>query len=212
MRESAFEYLPATGHGSLGTPRKFFVQIMTAKARVLLKDLKPAIASHTDDLQAEEFRVSWFAVTGLLRAVGHVLSKVDAATSRFLRRAIEEKWKALSQSKPEPTIFWGFIEFERNRFLKNYEHGIKRTFVAQGAELEGKTIRTTFDCGNARGVTFSDAGNLESRLSDGPYSGQSERKVAWEAYHWWAAYLDGNPFCPPGLLVRAPAQMTTGSG
>lgn len=163
---------------------------MTERARVVLQDLKRAIEKHSDKLQSEEFRVSWFAITGLLRAVGHVLGKVDAESSPILKRAIDEKWRALVASKPEPAIFWHFIELERNRFLKNYEHGISRTLSVPGPALDGKPTVIVVDCANSRGGAFSPGATLESKIADGPFAGRREREVAWDAYDWWKCYLD----------------------
>ncbi len=66
---------------------------MTQKARVVLQDAKFAIVRHSKTLQSEEFRASWFAIIGLLRAVGHVLDKVDAEASPAVKRAVHEKWR-----------------------------------------------------------------------------------------------------------------------
>ena len=88
---------------------------MTRVARIVLQDAEFAIARYDDTLQSEEFRASWFTVVGLLRAVGHVLAKVDAEKSEALRRAVEQKWQELCALRPEPLIFWDFIESERNR-------------------------------------------------------------------------------------------------
>jgi hypothetical protein len=116
------------GHQTLCRQNKSWAYLfMTQKARIVLQDAQRAIANHTDALQSEEFRASWFAVVGLLRAVGHVLANEDARSSEGMKRAIEEKWAELWRTKPEPKIFWKFILHERNRFLKNYEHGIVRT-------------------------------------------------------------------------------------
>ncbi|OFW02456.1 MAG: hypothetical protein A3G20_07255 [Acidobacteria bacterium RIFCSPLOWO2_12_FULL_59_11] len=160
---------------------------MTQAARVVLQDAKHAIERHSDTLQSEAFRVSWFAIVGLLRAVGHVLEKVDSELSLATKRAIKESWSQLQATRPEPTIFWGFIEAERNRFLKNYEHGISRSITVPAA-TEGHWV--TVDCSNSRGGEFAPGSKLESRISDGPYAGCYEKDIAWEAYDWWATYLD----------------------
>ncbi|MEX3982138.1 hypothetical protein AB4Y45_24530 [Paraburkholderia sp. EG287A] len=110
---------------------------MTRAARIVLQDTRHAIREHSDTLQAEAFRVSWFGIVGLLRSVGHVLDKVDAESSPEMRRAIREKWSELTATRPEPMIFWGFIEAERNRFLKNYEHGIERTLTIASSQPGG---------------------------------------------------------------------------
>lgn len=164
---------------------------MTSKARVVLQDVKFAIAFHTDKLQAEELRISWFSIVALLRAVGHVLDKVDRESSPNLKRAISEKWAALNQSRPDPQIFWGFIEWERNRFLKNYEHGISRTFTIEAGEFRGARTWVTQDVANSRGGSISIPGaEYSSSLTDGPFAGRHERDVALEAHDWWKRYLD----------------------
>jgi hypothetical protein len=160
---------------------------MTEVARIVLQDLKHAIANHTDELHSEEFRVSWFSIVALLRSIGHVLDKVDANKSQMMRRAVDDKWKELSSSKPEPLIFWGFIEAERNRFLKNYEHGIERAVTARS--LGGKIITVT-NVSNSRGGYLSGGTEVHSVTSNGPFSGQNEKDVAWQGYAWWRKYLD----------------------
>lgn len=160
---------------------------MTRAARMVLQDARHAIERHTETLQAEEFRASWFAVIGLLRAVGHVLDKVDAKSSPMLEQAIRTKWNQLSASRPEPTIFWGFIHAERNRFLKSYEHGIDRSITIP--TLSGVGF-LKFDGGNARGGRFAVGHAFNSVITSGPYAGQNERAVAFAAHLWWAGYLN----------------------
>src|SRR5207245_1310981 len=84
-------------------------------------------------------------VVALLRSVGHVLDSVDGETAPELRRAIDEEYTKLKDSKPAPSIFWEFIHEERNMVLKEYRfrglhvwgHGITSlwspTFTAQTA-------------------------------------------------------------------------------
>lgn len=164
---------------------------MTTKARVVLQDARQAIFNHSDRLQSEDFRVSWFSIVAMLRAVGHVLDKVDGESTPHVRRAVDEKWRELTRTKPEPRIFWSFIEHERNRFLKNYEHGIVRTFTYIGPDHDGQTTVLVEDLSNARGgSSFSEEALFETRISDGPYAGQHERDVALEAHDWWKSYLD----------------------
>ena len=163
---------------------------MTAKSRIVLQDAKFAIAAHTNTLQSENFRISWIAIVTLLRAIGHVLEKVDADASPAMRVAVNKKWKQLQQSKPSPEIFWGFIEEERNRFLKNYEHGIVRELVTKGPVINGVRTSIHINVGDGRGGEIGPGKELSSVISSGPFAGQSERKVAWQAYDWWESYLD----------------------
>lgn len=155
-------------------------------ALVVLQDLKHAIRGYDCSLQAESFRISWLAVVSLLRAIGHVLDKVDAKTSTALEYAIARKWGRLKDSKPEPVLFWGFIESERNRFLKEYVHGIQRTATVPTL-VPG--VSATFDLANSRGGTISPLPPPNSFLSSGPFAARNEKEVAWEAYEWWVEYL-----------------------
>ena len=164
---------------------------MTDKARIVLQDCQRAVASHTLELQGEELRVSWVAILTLLRAVGHVLNKVDSNSSPAMAQAVAEWWKAMSASKPEPAIFWQFIENARNRVVKLYEHGIWRQLVLEGPEYQGRPTTILVDQANARGgrMTAQD-GHVISKLADGAFAGQSERDVAIEACKWWRGVLD----------------------
>jgi len=165
---------------------------MTAKARIVLQDCHHAVKNHTLDLQGEELRVSWVAILTLLRAVGHVLDKADSKSSPAMAQAIMEFWKGIKVSKPEPAIFWQFIENSRNRMIKLYEHGISRELILKGPELEGAPTTLWIDQANSRGgkLTAHD-GEVISRLADGSaFAGQSERAVAIEACNWWMRILD----------------------
>jgi hypothetical protein len=77
-----------------------------------------------NDMGTELWRPHWAGLVALLRSVGHVLDKVDGATDPRLRHAIDAAWKELSDSKPEPKIFWEFIEAERNNVLKTYTFSV----------------------------------------------------------------------------------------
>lgn len=160
---------------------------MTHHARVVLQDARHAIMNHNDELQAEAFRVSWFSIVGLLRAVGHVLDKLDKLSSPEMKHAIESKWADINSTKPNPKIYWEFIDKERNRFLKNYEHGITRTLTIPGS-TKGFTL--SVDCGNSRGGQLSPGSKLNSYISDGEFKGRYEKDLAIEAYDWWGNYLD----------------------
>ncbi len=155
-------------------------------AHVVLQDAKYAIRNYDCSLQAEAFRISWLTIISLLRAVGHVLKNVDAKASPALERSIKEKWDGLQASKPQPIIFWGFIDEERNRFLKEYAHGISRTSTIETL-IPG--VFATLDLANARGGTFSPLPLPQSHLRSGPFADRNEKEVAWEAYAWWREYL-----------------------
>jgi hypothetical protein len=160
---------------------------MTQSARIVLQDAAYAIEHHSDVLQGEAFRVSWFSVIGLLRAVGHVLGKVDASSSSSMRHAVTCKYNELKESRPEPRIYWEFINSERNRFLKNYDHGITRVLTVPTL-IEG--VYLAVDGANSRGGEFAPGRSYTSAFARGEGAGRNERDIAWRAHDWWSNYLD----------------------
>ncbi|WP_313002781.1 hypothetical protein [Brevundimonas sp.] len=77
------------------------------------------------DEELPEWRIYWVARLALLRTVGHVLAKVDAKTSSKHADAIDELWKGFQADRAGSTIFWDFIERERNNLLKTYSFGAR---------------------------------------------------------------------------------------
>lgn len=168
---------------------------MTQAARLVLEDAVYALSQHRSTLQANAFRVSWFSVVALLRAVGHVLQKIDGAADAppAMRRAIEYKYSELRASKPAPQIYWAFIDTTRNRFLKEYKSNVKRTLPIM---IDGN-LHHVFDVGSGRGgfgleggAGMGPASGFVSRIDEGPYAGRPEADVALEATTWWSSYLD----------------------
>ena len=60
----------------------------------------------------------WACTIALLRAVGLILIKEGAKRDARLENARGAWWAKLNATKPDPTIFWEFIERDRNLFLK----------------------------------------------------------------------------------------------
>jgi len=160
---------------------------MTKAARLVLEDAKYAINRHSDDLQGAAFRVSWFSVLALLRAVGHVLAKVDSEASSAMKKAVQTKWQELQSETPP---IWRFIENDRNNFLKEYQSGVMRTRSRLATLPNGKTFYVALDAGNVRGGMVASMDKSDSVIKEGPFKGQHEKAVALEAYEWWLAYLD----------------------
>jgi len=53
--------------------------------------------------------------------MGHVLDKVDEESQDLeLKTIIKSEWSGLQLTKPEPEIFWKFIDKERKLILKEY--------------------------------------------------------------------------------------------
>lgn len=65
----------------------------------------------------------WVAGVAILRIIGHVLAKVDSSSSAVHGAEINRLWDEWKADRAEHTIFWNFIEKERNNILKSYEFG-----------------------------------------------------------------------------------------
>ena len=171
---------------------------MTERARQVLDDARAAVSAHREDLFGPAFRICWFTVVGLLRSVGHVLGKVDSTHSPEMAAAIARAWSRLVESKPEPAIFWGFIDSERNRFLKNYEHGITRMRIFRSSGPSPQVLAVDLANASAKVAQFVTAVNMPEHVPDrsvisvlasGSFEGKPDLEVATEAITWWEQYL-----------------------
>jgi hypothetical protein len=144
---------------------------MTQAAREVLEDCKIALSSIREGIQGREWRVQWVAAVTLLRIVGHVLDKIDSRRSPAYKQSIDRAWKLLQSTKPNPEIFWGFIDDERNAVLKEYS-------ISAG---QGVTI----DLSGTHGVA-----TYHYIINSGPFKGQDQRNVISDAIAWWESYLD----------------------
>lgn len=149
---------------------------MTAAARRALADLEAAHDLLENEERIEAFRVLWVGAIAICRAIGHVLQKVDAASSPKMARAIDAAyrgWKTRPQDNP---VFFEFVEEERNAVLKEYEFGFLsgpvELVVAQSGEMS----------------TLGD--NLFVPLSQGRFAGEDCRDVLGTSIEWWHSQLD----------------------
>lgn len=161
---------------------------MTKKAREVLEDARYALKRHTDDLQGVEFRISWLAILSLLRAVWHVLERVDAKSSPEMHRAFQTI-KQRTQ-KPNPPILWDFIKPARDQMVKEFSLGVNRTRFKISNVPVPHAYELHVDVGNQRGAVAARMDGVRSVISNGPYAGQSEKQVAVEAYRWLKSMLD----------------------
>ena len=90
----------------------------------------------------------------------------------------------MNSSKPEPTIFWGFIQSERNNVLKEYAVGAKvNVTVRPGTVHIDLNTRT-------QTVRNEPQPNLyEYVTGPGPFEGRDQRDVVSEAIDFWDGYL-----------------------
>jgi hypothetical protein len=78
----------------------------------------------------------WAGTIALLRAVGHALDKEDAKSDARVKKAQGAWWDKLKATKPNPSIFWQFIERDRNLLLKAAELTVEPSaivFLSGGA-------------------------------------------------------------------------------
>ncbi|WP_152659199.1 hypothetical protein [Gluconobacter oxydans] len=97
------------------------------------------------DVELPEWRLFWVAGVALLRAVGHVLAKVDAKVSPSHTEVIDSLWRRLKTDRKESMIFWDFIEKERNNLLKTYSFGPRLALTPEGACIEFRDGSDAFE-------------------------------------------------------------------
>lgn len=93
------------------------------------------------DTELTEWRIAWVAGVSLLRAIGHVLVKVDSNKSPKHAACVQCFWSYLKAERSSNYIFWEFIEKERNNILKTYSFGAK-------LQLDGKRAYIATDDGD----------------------------------------------------------------
>jgi hypothetical protein len=84
------------------------------------------------DDELPEWRQYWTNGIVLLRTVGHVLDKVDARKSQINAKILNDFWLRLKANRETNSVFWEFIDRERNNILKTYSFGAKLEKDDQG--------------------------------------------------------------------------------
>ncbi len=156
---------------------------MTRKAREVLEDCKVAVAQLRDGVSGREWRIAWVTAVALLRAVGHVLRNVDAEASPTHAQVIDSAWEQLNRSKPDPIIFWDFIEAERNNILKEY-----RLSAGQGVTIRVGVAHIDLRTGEQWGEP-GEPPLYHYEMNSGPFKGTDQRVVLNQAIQWWDQYL-----------------------
>ena len=150
---------------------------------MLREDCKVAAAEIKDGVAGREWRTKCIAAVALLRAVGHTLRNVDAQRDPDLEKLIEEACRKLASTKPDPKIFWEFIEDERNSILKEY-----RMTAGQGVTVRPGALHLNLKTGEE----WAEPGLptlFHYAMTSGPYMGLDQRDFLKEALDWWDAYL-----------------------
>lgn len=151
---------------------------MTLRAREVLEDARLAHQHLDQVLDLPRFRLFWAASCALLRAVGHVLDKVDGEKPEY-REAIADAWRRWKADRTDHAIFWDFIEVERNLILKEYEIRVDvadHTLVVEDP-FSGET--SVEKLGPEYYVP----------LTEGPFASWDCRELVREALDWWERQL-----------------------
>lgn len=161
---------------------------MTAAARMVLEDCRLALEMLENEPDGDRWRVHWAGAVALVRAVGHVLDKVDGQQPRIkaAAKAAFLRWKA---GEVEHRIFREFIEAERNNILKRYEFTIHPlSDVPVGIFLTLVNPET----GEAKQIAIEEVmdENVFKPMVDGYGCGEDAREVYREAIAWWERELD----------------------
>ena len=157
---------------------------MTTTARLALLDCEAALEDLRSEPRGLQWRTRWAAAVALLRAVGHILKNVDHQSSRAMAVAIDAEFAALKATKPEPAIFWQFIDQERNNILKSYKPSAKQNVTIQVPTIVvNRHTREAWMEGETE-VAYDHV------MSDGPFQGRDPREIVAQAVVWWREYLD----------------------
>ena len=145
-------------------------------ARRVLADCSLAHRMLEDERDVDRWRVVWVGAVALIRAVGHVLDKVDGSEPklRTASRAAFARWK----DGGSDSIFTEFIDAERNTILKEYGF---RTDL----EADVPVVVEHDECAE----WFSLDENLFRPMVDGYGAGEDARDVYLEAIKWWERQL-----------------------
>jgi hypothetical protein len=148
-------------------------------ARLVLNDAYRALQLLEAQNDLVDARIHYFGLMALLRAVGHVLDKVDGAEDQLVKAAAAEMFAEMKNNRCEYEIFFEFIEAERNLILKEYRSGadirvpVPVLIRPDGSETIPESARPF--------PMFVFEG--------GPYTGEDARDVAPRAIEFWDEYL-----------------------
>lgn len=156
----------------------------TGRARLVLGDLKIVRDKLEDETGQVAWRLYWITAVVLVRAVGHVLVKVDGGETSHVREIANELHRNWKTAAAEHAIFRDFIELERNNILKEYEFAVSEgpvpIMVTLDDPISGDSPRL--------GALIEE--NIYRPMLSGPYEGEDGRTLLDEAIDWWTKQLD----------------------
>jgi|SRR5450432_2769453 hypothetical protein len=162
-----------------------FGKLIEFKADEVLQDCIYLLKKYDKNLQGIDFTLNWYNIVSLLRTVGYILKHVDTKISLKHKNVITEEFDRIGKSKPEPEIFWKFIDLERNFLQKEYKRNVKRTLT-----LPTNGIFMVIETGGSTKITLRDGQEFKSTITEGHYKGQNEFEVAKLAVKWWESYIE----------------------
>lgn len=161
---------------------------MSYAARAVLDDCRIALEMLDHEADHDRWRVHWAGAVALIRAVGHVLHKVDGQqpSIKVAAKAAFERWKS---DDPEHAIFREFIESERNNILKRYESRVHPL-----SDVPVAIILTLVDpkTGETKQIGIDELldENIFKPMVEGYGEGNDARDIYREAVAWWERELD----------------------
>lgn len=158
---------------------------MTAAARRVLRDCQVALDMLDEEDDGERWRVLWAGAVALLRAVGHVLQKVDTegTVAKEVVAAAYSRWK---EERSENRIFWDFIDQERNNILKEYQSSVADSAEVSLVIANPATGRSSHKSDEMLSILDE---NMFRPITDGFGEGEDARDVYRDAVAWWDAEL-----------------------
>lgn len=159
---------------------------MTTMARQVLFDCQIALNLLEEETILYRWRVNWVAAITLIRAVGHVLDKIDGKNPK-IKKISKDLFISWKQGE-ENSIFRDFIDQERNNILKEYvfaTHPLEKVDVVLVSNLRDKegNIATSSE-------VFGIEDNIYRPLLDGYRNGDDARDVFLDAIKWWDRQLN----------------------
>ena len=157
---------------------------MTEAARKVLEDCKAALDMLEEEGDEQRWRVLWAGAMALVRAVGHVLQKVDGEDPT-VRQLVDQAWKRWDADREANEVFWEFIQKERNNILKEYRFNVHDSAVVCLAAVECD------EAGNEVAIEspFTLDENLFRPIEAGYQAGEDARNAYADAIGWWNAEI-----------------------
>lgn len=160
---------------------------MTAAARRVLLDCEAVLNMLEDEEDEQRWRVLWAGAMAIVRAVGHVLRKVDG-DNKDVRPLVEAAWTRWKADRPANAVFWEFIEAERNNILKQYRFSVLDSSMVGLGVVEIHRGPESDDA-VAYETPFALGENLFRPIEEGFGIGEDARIIYREALRWWDTEL-----------------------